>query len=926
MTTNSRKFDFADAFETLTGHPPFPWQAALFKRFTEDPTPGHLPQAASIPTGLGKTSVIAVWLLAWFKCPERMPRRLAYVVNRRTVVDQTTREVERIRDNLGKLAWPDLAERISPDGLAISTLRGQHADNRAWSADPGRPAVVCGTVDMIGSRLLFSGYRAGFKTRPMQAALLGCDTLLVHDEAHLEPAFQATLDAVIDEQASEAERRTHDRRPLPFRGLQVMCLSATQRSRRGQHTNGDTHALSDADKENPVVHRRLNAAKRLVLHTISEKGSETDLIKDLTRQAVELAGADRAVLLFARQVKTVDAVAKAIQKALQASLGKPEGADRLSLLIGPMRGHERERLASKDPVFARFVPQSDRGGIEPRTGPVFLICSAAGEVGVNLSADHLVCDLTPLDSMIQRFGRVNRFGDRDDAEIHTFAPALNAFGDKGLDRARGRTRVWLDRLAGDASPSSLEEATTTDPTAAQEAFTPPPTLLPCSPILFDAWAMTSLVPPLAASTLPGCPPVAPYLHGVAEWEPPQTKVAWRHEVECFGEMAGTATPDELIADYPLKPQEWLTEATDQVVKTLRARLAQADDDADFPVWIVPARGKIEVCSLRELITRRKNALIATLAEAFVLLSPAIGMLNEHGRLNDRPRTKSVKPGKGESQPEAYDVADHWAEVDGEPRRARGAPERSGETRRPPGMRLIRNVALRSQTGDPDAAMHWRWYARHRWADDDGSLNAGESQQLDDHLNSAEAHALGYANALGLEATEAAAVRLAAKWHDLGKNRERWQLAIGNHAFNPSDETSILAKSGDATAGGASMVAILAGYRHEFGSMLDLLHGPHEEFTTLPPAARDLLLHLIAAHHGRGRPHFPAPECHDTLPGRDGAAAELLAEVPRRYARLQRRYGRWNLAFLESLVRAADYAASAPTAESAPASKQERGLS
>jgi CRISPR-associated endonuclease/helicase Cas3 len=41
-----------------------------------------------------------------------------------------------------------------------------------------------------------------------------------------------------------------------------------------------------------------------------------------------------------------------------------------------------------------------------------------------------------------------------------------------------------------------------------------------------------------------------------------------------------------------------------------------------------------------------------------------------------------------------------------------------------------------------------------------------------------------------------------------------------------------------------------------------------------------------------------------------AAAALAIETARRFARLQRKYGRWGLAYLESLVRAADYAASA----------------
>src|SRR5262249_51515714 len=157
------------------------------------------------PTGLGKTSVIPIWLLALAASPPGLvPRRLVYVVNRRTVVDQATEAAEIVRRKLRdvpELEW--LRDRLTGMAaaphhtpLAISTLRGQFADNREWSADPARPAVIVGTVDMIGSRLLFEGYGCGFKTRPLHAGFLGQDVLLVHDEAHLEPAFQALLEAI----------------------------------------------------------------------------------------------------------------------------------------------------------------------------------------------------------------------------------------------------------------------------------------------------------------------------------------------------------------------------------------------------------------------------------------------------------------------------------------------------------------------------------------------------------------------------------------------------------------------------------------------------------------------------------------------------------------------------------------------------------
>jgi CRISPR-associated endonuclease/helicase Cas3 len=69
----------------------------------------------------------------------------------------------------------------------------KYVDNREWLDDPSAPAIVVGTVDMIGSRLLFQGYGVSRKMRPYHAGLLGADTLAVLDEAHLVPAFEELL-------------------------------------------------------------------------------------------------------------------------------------------------------------------------------------------------------------------------------------------------------------------------------------------------------------------------------------------------------------------------------------------------------------------------------------------------------------------------------------------------------------------------------------------------------------------------------------------------------------------------------------------------------------------------------------------------------------------------------------------------------------
>ena len=183
----------AEMFAALTAengvkYMPFRWQLRLLRRLLDI----DLPAAVDVPTGLGKTSAMALWLIALAE-GANLPRRLVYVVDRRAVVDQATRFAERLRGNMPA----ELAEELRLEGgtgaLPISTLRGGFADNRDWLEDPSKPAIVVGTIDMIGSRLLFEGYGVSRNMRPYHAGFLGVDTLVLLDEAHLCPPFERLL-------------------------------------------------------------------------------------------------------------------------------------------------------------------------------------------------------------------------------------------------------------------------------------------------------------------------------------------------------------------------------------------------------------------------------------------------------------------------------------------------------------------------------------------------------------------------------------------------------------------------------------------------------------------------------------------------------------------------------------------------------------
>ncbi len=90
--------EFDSLFERLTGHRPMSWQQRLYNEHFPPDAGNDLPQVIDLPTGLGKTMVMAIWLIARTKHPDKAPSRLVYVVDRRTVVDQATDLANKLRN------------------------------------------------------------------------------------------------------------------------------------------------------------------------------------------------------------------------------------------------------------------------------------------------------------------------------------------------------------------------------------------------------------------------------------------------------------------------------------------------------------------------------------------------------------------------------------------------------------------------------------------------------------------------------------------------------------------------------------------------------------------------------------------------------------------------------------------------------------
>lgn len=914
-------FDFRDAFLKLTGNPPFPWQESLYQRFIGE-KPGGIPASCNLPTGLGKTSVVAVWLLALAQQPDRVPRRLVYVVNRRTVVDQTTAEVEKYRYRLQnetaltsiqkrlvdlcalKLSEGKNSEPTSP--LALSTLRGQFADNREWSADPTRPAVIVGTVDMIGSRLLFSGYGVGFKGRPLHAGFLGQDVLLVHDEAHLEPAFQVLLEMITKEQNQSKE----------FQKFRVMELSATSRGRK------DAFTLTAEDYANETVKNRIGATKNIRLH---ETVDERNLADDIAELAIRLNGSRRRILVF---IRSVDDVMNVRTKLSEQNFA-------VETLTGTIRGLERDGLADNSCTFMRFLPENNRNpDITPTPGTVFLVCTSAGEVGVNISADHLVCDLTTFESMAQRLGRVNRFGEFSDTTIDIVYPKEFDPADD-YDSSRKRTLDLLIELNGDGSPQALGRL---DAERRLAAFAPIPTILPTTDILFDTWALSTI-----HGQLPGRPSVEPYLHGVETLEVAETQFAWREEVSLLSAKIGIDDIEELLDQSRLKPHELLRVATygkgrayDQLQKIADRTKADA-----LPVWIVEPDGSLITDKyISDLVAKRGADYVIPLASRTVILPPKAGGLAANGTLDGSEvfvqsrqydvagiatawpllRFKVSIDSHGISWlepisqianlPEGFRVelqsaANRCVELNSALRQIKMPPVRSKFSLQ---LQPLDGIDGGKSSGDEEYHIFQTTQTRME------TRGAPTWPALSIHLDGVRCYATAICRNLKLDDKLSRAIELSGAWHDLGKARPVWQRGAGNETGNMPIAKTIHGRSPEN----------LNRYRHELGSLIDICGCAEfaNEFYALTEHQQDVVLHLIAAHHGRGRPHFPDVEAHD-IARPSGVVESVVQNVPRRFARLQRAYGRWGLAYLESILRAADILDSQHI-ESTPLGDPERG--
>lgn len=415
--------DFEAFFQQATKHPPLPYQARLAE--------GAWPEVLDIPTGLGKTAaIILAYLFRRLTAPGATPRRLVYCLPMRVLVRQVEQSAKQWCES--SQAAFEAAGQPCP---TVHVMMGGETD-ASWDVAPEAPAIIIGTQDLLLSRALNRGYAMSRYKWPVHFALLNNDCLWVLDETQLMGVgveTSAQLQAFRELWGAQGEAKT-------------VWMSATLG--RNQLATVDhpepperfaTHALTPADQDHPLVAKRVSARKRLQQLSGLRVDKDTD-----SKHAAALA--ERVLELHQAGTRTLVILNRVIraQELYAALLKQGRRADDTLLLHSRFRPHERGANELS------LMLDGDR----------IAVATQAVEAGVDLSSRTLVTELAPWSSLVQRFGRCNRYGEHEQADIYWLD--IDEEGSRGgcaLPYAAGelaRTRTMLAGVS-EASPGAISK-------------------------------------------------------------------------------------------------------------------------------------------------------------------------------------------------------------------------------------------------------------------------------------------------------------------------------------------------------------------------------------------------------------------------------------------------------------------------------------
>lgn len=391
-----------------------------------------------LPTGSGKTATaILTWLYHRRNKTPNTPRRLVYCLPMRALVEQT-------RDLAN-----DWITELKID-IPVCTLMGGEEEQRDWDVHPERDAILIGTQDMLLSRALNRGFAMSRYRWPMHFALLNNDCFWVMDEVQLSGSGLATstqLQAFRDSFGTlgpaatwwmSATLEKDWLKTIDHQGS-VELLPQTQLEKDDLKAGGELAKRFHAEKPVAAL-KRFSSESILDVH---RSGTVTLVVVNTVNRARQIYAS-----LEEAKPKRANRAAKSVQ---------PERLLLHSRFRPPDRAEAYKKLRLADLICRDEKTPETEPAWEARVREygIIVVATQVVEAGIDISAETMITDLAPWPSLVQRFGRCNRYGNQTGARIYWVDPGKkkeNAAPYEPEDLEESR-----QKLAGlqNASPANL---------------------------------------------------------------------------------------------------------------------------------------------------------------------------------------------------------------------------------------------------------------------------------------------------------------------------------------------------------------------------------------------------------------------------------------------------------------------------------------
>jgi CRISPR-associated endonuclease/helicase Cas3 len=893
---------FEQFYKAVHGFDPFPWQKRLAARVCN----GEWPETIALPTAAGKTACIDIAVYALACRSENMPRRIFFVVDRRIVVDQAwehakhlAKKLLRPESEIEKLAAQSLCDIAQDDRpLDVCELRGGIYRESAWVRSPLQPTVIASTVDQIGSRLLFRGYGVSNAMRPIHAGLVGNDALILLDEAHCAKPFDQTMQSV------ENYRKWGQDVKSPFRFVSMTATPTRV---------GTIERTEEEDYQHAVLGNRIRTSKpaKLIVAT-KAKGLKwrAELVKELEKQARELTAEFACVGIVVNRVATA--------RELKAKLG-----GEAILLTGRMRPLDRDKLL--DGPLKPLLSNAEG------TPPKYVIGTQCLECGADFDFHALVTECASLDALRQRFGRLNRIARRSLAKavIVIRADQVEDTSDDPVYReSLGETWKWLNSKANgdvfDFGVSAVEQAIADEDISDFNApVEDAPVLLPA---YLDSWVQTHRIP------VPD-PDPALFLHGPNRPVQADVQVVFRDDLgphaDEWAKVVALCPPSSAEA-VPVRISDfrrWLAGlAISDSSSDVEAELDETVDEAPIGDRIA-LRWKGPDSEGTTLVSDPSDRRILH-GDVFVLLCSA-SQIDTLGDFITNPpedcaeeaflksRDKSILRLIGLELNEEVNKTEFDRKLT---EAVRARLESSCGFWPDKAKQFLLTPRLREAV--PHVLSGWIVIAKHRlgqfnpaFLDDDDSIESPVQREvlLETHSQGVAEFAARFAEGCGLEKD---LYFQAGLWHDLGKLDPRFQAML-KQCSPRTAAGKPLAKSARSPRTQAEREEARQVHMYPSGARHELLSVALLSTKT----SDDLLLHLIATHHGCCHPladrvvenHAIKKPFNPRLFGQsfsiESSAQQISAwnsALLDRFWRVMRRYGWWGTAYREAVFRLAEH--------------------